>query len=141
MDCSKPLESCGHKGFILKLCSKVFDPRLPYGSLFFLNLIHGTTLGNTCGLAVYYQFDVFVHAMTAGALNPKTAGLYARLYFETMYEVIYKPRILLNGVVNPVFAFLLKFLHPVLFLKEPLGKRIKLVSPVSFYRTNSSRDH
>ena len=77
--------------------------------------------------------------MTDGALYQKNS--YARLYFETMYEVIYKPRIILNGVVDPVFVFLLKCLHPGLFLKEPLGKRIKLVNPVSFYRTNSFRDH
>jgi hypothetical protein len=43
---------------------------------------------------------------------------FPRLYFQTMYEVIYRPRQLLKGVADPVWIFLVKFLHPRMFLKE-----------------------
>jgi len=52
-------------------------------------------------------------------LNSKKSysrDFYIEAYLSTMKEVIYKPRLLLNDLTNPVFAFLLKFLHPKLLL-------------------------
>jgi hypothetical protein len=50
---------------------------------------------------------------------------YAQAYVSTMYEVIYKPQVLLRSIQNPVLGFFLKFLHPSLFLRGSFSGRNK----------------
>lgn len=48
----------------------------------------------------------------------RAADWYARAYVHTLYDVVYKPQGLLNGLANPIFVFMLKFLHPKMFLNR-----------------------
>jgi hypothetical protein len=43
---------------------------------------------------------------------------YAKAYLLTMYDVVFKPQTLLNSIANPLFVFLLKFIHPKMFLNR-----------------------
>jgi len=70
----------------------------------------------------------------------KTPLFYVWTYFHVMREVIYKPVLLLNSLTNPIIVFMLKFLHPRLFLKRETNvttKEFTTVAPSGGYQMTS----
>ena len=70
----------------------------------------------------------------------RVADSYAKAYIYTLYDVVYKPQGLLNGLASPVFVFMLKFLHPKMFLNRVKTKEFTSITNQSenYQLTSSS---